>query len=144
MLVILWKWNGADSNAACLPFCSSIVLYSGINDLVLVNNFHYLNLMKTTKTFFVYMLSNYSNKLLYIGVTSDLAQRVHQHKTGFYDGFTKKYNINRLLYFEVYPNAETAISREKQMKSYSRSKKNKLIDEVNPQWREIKPPINNL
>ena len=90
------------------------------------------------------MLSNYNNKLLYIGFTSDLVQRVHKHKTGFYDGFTKKYNIKRLLYFETYPNAEAAIIREKQMKSYNRSKKNKLIDDVNPQWREIKAPINNF
>jgi putative endonuclease len=90
------------------------------------------------------MLSNYSNKLLYVGSSSNLSQRVHRHKIGYFEGHTKKYNINRLIYFETYTSIDEAIKREQQIKSYNRSKKNKLINKVNPQWRELEAPLNNF
>lgn len=94
--------------------------------------------MKTTKTYYIYLLTNYNNRVLYVGVTSNLHQRVHQHKTKFYDGFTKKYNINKLVYYEIFSWIQEAIAREKQIKAYNRSKKNKLVEKFNPNWNELK------
>ena len=83
-------------------------------------------------------MTNYNNKVIYVGVTSNLPKRVHQHKTKFYDGFTKKYNINKLVYYETYTWIQDAITREKQIKAYKRSKKNKLVEHLNPNWEELK------
>ena len=87
------------------------------------------------------MLANQSNKMLYIGMTSNLSQRVQQHKTKFYGGHTKKFNINKLVYYETFTWVHDAIKREKQLKGYIRLKKNKLIDDQNPEWNELKAPI---
>ena len=83
------------------------------------------------RTYWVYILSSRSRNL-YIGVTNDLAVRVHQHKTKVLGGFTARYNIDRLVYFEQYPTAEQAIAREKEIKSWRRSLKTELIDIDNP------------
>jgi len=87
--------------------------------------------------YFVYMLANQRNGALYIGVTSNLLERVDQHKRGVYDGFTKKYNINKLVYYETFENINDAIAREKQLKKFNRNWKIELIEKENPTWRDI-------
>ena len=83
------------------------------------------------KQYFTYILSNKSNSTLYIGVTNDLERRVSEHKSGLIPGFTQKYNCNKLVYYETFSNVEEAIAREKQLKKWSRSKKDWLIDTKN-------------
>ncbi len=90
------------------------------------------------KTYFVYIMSNVS-KMLYTGVTNDLEHRVFQHKTKEVDGFTKKYNIHRLVYFEAFGNIPEAIAREKQIKGWLRKRKVALIESVNPDWKDLAP-----
>ena len=74
---------------------------------------------------------------MYIGITNDLKRRVYEHKTGFPDGFTKKYSVHKLVYFENCHDVYAAIEREKQLKSWRREKKNALVESVNPEWKEI-------
>ena len=90
------------------------------------------------KTYCVYIMSN-ASKMLYTGVTNDLEHRVFQHKTKEVDGFTKKYNIHRLVYFEAFGEIREAIAREKQIKGWLRAKKVALIESVNPEWRDLAP-----
>ncbi len=80
----------------------------------------------------IYILANKSNTVLYIGVTSDLKKRVWQHQHKIVEGFTQKYNVSKLIYFESHSTMEAAILREKQLKKWSRIKKDKLIDTINP------------
>ena len=87
--------------------------------------------------YFVYILSNWSDSVLYIGVTSNLPRRLYEHKNRLVDGFSSKYNTNKLVYFEETSDVYSAISREKQLKKWSRSKKNELIAKVNPQWADL-------
>lgn len=89
------------------------------------------------KTYYVYMMSNYTNNVLYIGVTNDLVRRVAEHKAHVNDGFTAKYNCKKLVYFEDFENVEDAISREKQLKQWYRDWKNNLVAEMNPQWKDL-------
>ena len=86
---------------------------------------------------YVYILTNKNNTTLYIGVTSNLAKRIYEHKTKAVDGFTKKYNLTKLVYYEVYEDIYNAISREKQLKGGSRKKKMGLIESVNPEWKDL-------
>ena len=79
--------------------------------------------------YYVYILTNSSNNVLYVGVTNDLERRCYEHKQKLIKGFTQKYNVDKLVYFEVFDSIELAIFREKQIKGYSRSKKNVLINE---------------
>lgn len=85
----------------------------------------------------VYILANKRNGTLYTGVTSDLKRRIFEHKDNLIDGFTKKYNIHLLVYYEVGDSIEGAIEREKQIKGGSRIKKVKLIESVNPNWIDL-------
>jgi putative endonuclease len=85
----------------------------------------------------VYMLASRKHGTLYIGVTSDLAARVSQHKAGEADGFTKKYGVKRLVWAEHFETMETAIMREKQMKKWNRAWKVQLIEQENPDWEEL-------
>ena len=87
--------------------------------------------------YFVYILSNWDDSVLYIGVTSDLSRRLYEHRNGLADGFTKKYNVHKLVYFEHTNDVYSAISREKQLKKWSRSKKNTLIVRMNPDWHDL-------
>ena len=87
--------------------------------------------------YYVYMLSNEYNTVLYIGVTNNLIRRVYEHKNKLVDGFTKKYNLNKLVYYETTENINSAIEREKQLKKYSRAKKNKLVDKFNKYWKDL-------
>ena len=89
------------------------------------------------KQFYVYTLASKRNGTLYIGITSGLVQRIWQHKNKMVEGFTQKYNVNKLVYYEVHPNAESAITREKQMKKWRRSWKIRLIEEKNPDWKDL-------
>ena len=83
--------------------------------------------------YYVYILSNWDDSVLYIGVTSNLERRLYEHRNGLAEGFTKKYNVHKLVYFEHTNDVYSAISREKQLKKWSRSKKNILIGRMNPQ-----------
>jgi putative endonuclease len=74
---------------------------------------------------------------MYIGITNDLKRRVYEHKTGVFEGFTKKYDVHKLVYFEKCHEVTDAIKREKQLKSWRREKKNALVEEVNPDWKEL-------
>ena len=85
---------------------------------------------------YVYILSN-RVRTLYIGVTRDLERRLYEHKCKLVDGFTKKYNVTWLVYYESTDNPEAAIAREKELKGWRRAKKIKLIESLNPQWRDL-------
>jgi isohexenylglutaconyl-CoA hydratase len=89
------------------------------------------------KQFFVYILASGKNGTLYVGVTSDLVQRVWQHKSKVVEGFTKKYGVDQLVWFEAHDNAESAIAREKQIKEWKRQWKRELIEKNNPAWRDL-------
>lgn len=89
------------------------------------------------KTPCVYILTNQRNGTLYTGVTSDLVRRIWEHKHNLVDGFTKKYQLHRLVYYELTDSMYTAISREKQIKAGSRKRKLALIESINPEWRDL-------
>ena len=86
---------------------------------------------------YIYLLANKHNNVLYTGVTNDLIRRVYEHKNKLVAGFTKKYNVDRLVYYEVYGSIITAIEREKQIKGWSRKKKQDLINVLNPEWTDL-------
>ena len=87
--------------------------------------------------YYVYIMTNKGNAVVYTGVTGDLKRRVYEHKEKLVDGFTRKYNINKLVYCEVFEDIENAILREKQIKGGSIGKKNELIDTMNKEWRDL-------
>ena len=89
------------------------------------------------KNAYVYILTNKKDGALYIGVTSNLLQRIWQHKNKFVDGFTKRYNLNKLVYYEIFDDIENAIIREKQLKGKLRQKKIDLIEKNNPDWNDL-------
>jgi len=89
------------------------------------------------KQYYVYIITNKINTVLYTGVTSNLKKRIWEHKEKLIEGFTKNYNINKLIYFEIYNDPENAILREKQIKAGSRIKKVKLITGINPEWKDL-------
>ena len=86
---------------------------------------------------FVYIMTNKPDGTLCIGVTSNLVKRVYEHRNGLVDGFTKKYNCKRLVYFEMHETMSSAIAREKAMKKWNRSWKLRQINEMNPAWRDL-------
>jgi putative endonuclease len=88
-------------------------------------------------SYYVYILASKRNGTLYIGVTNDLIRRVAEHKSGQYDGFTKKYGVNTLVFYEDTNDIEVAIIREKQLKKWKRAWKLRLIEENNPAWRDL-------
>jgi len=87
--------------------------------------------------YYVYILTNKRNTVLYTGVTNDLKRRVYEHREKLVSGFTKKYNVYKLVYYEVTESIEAAIQREKQIKGGSRQKKLDLINGMNPRWRDL-------
>ena len=87
--------------------------------------------------YYVYILTNYTNKILYTGVTNDLERRLYEHKQKLVDGFTKKYNVNKLVYFDGTTDVNAAITREKQIKGWTRQKKIDLIEGINPKWLDL-------
>ncbi len=90
-----------------------------------------------SKQYYAYIMTNKRNNVLYTGVTNNLAKRVYEHKEKLVSGFTKKYNINKLVYYEILDDIYNAITREKQIKGGSRQKKIELIDSLNPQWKDL-------
>jgi len=89
------------------------------------------------KQYYVYIMTNKRNNVLYTGITSDLKKRIWEHKEKIAKGFTEKYNINKLVYFEIYNDPENAIVREKQIKAGSRDRKIELIRKINPEWKDL-------
>ncbi len=89
------------------------------------------------RNYYVYILTNKSNKVLYIGFTSDIKKRIYQHKNKLIEGFSSKYNLNKLVYFESTNDVNSAIFREKQLKGWLRSKKNEIIEQSNKNWNDL-------
>lgn len=90
---------------------------------------------------YVYMLTNDRGNVLYTGFTQDLRQRIYFHKRRLIPGFTSKYKVHRLVYYEVHPTLEAAETREKQLKGKTRAKKNALVESVNPSWSDLSSEI---
>jgi len=89
------------------------------------------------KEYYVYILASKKNGTLYIGVTNNLLKRVYEHKNNIVGGFTQKYNVHNLVYYEVHNDIRNAITREKQMKKWKRQWKIELIEKSNPQWKDL-------
>jgi putative endonuclease len=89
----------------------------------------------------VYLLASKCNGTLYTGVTSSLTKRIWEHKNNFVDGFTKKYGVHTLVWYELHETMESAIRREKAIKNWKRAWKIKTIEEVNPEWRDLYPDL---
>ena len=91
--------------------------------------------------YYVYMLTNKNHNVLYTGVTNDLKRRLFEHKNKLIDGFTKKYNVHKLVYYEIATDVNSAIAREKQIKGWTRAKKNNLVESKNSQWCDLTESI---
>ena len=89
------------------------------------------------KYYYIYIMTNKSNTVLYTGITNDLKRRVYEHKNKIVEGFTKKYNVDKLVYYEIFDDPYNAITREKQIKSGSREKKVELINSFNKEWKDL-------
>jgi len=87
--------------------------------------------------YYVYMMTNKSNQVLYIGVTNNLQRRVFEHKNQLVEGFTQMYNVHKLVWFEQTSDVRSAIAREKQLKGWTRKKKDLLIEQMNPTWGDL-------
>ncbi|MCP5274752.1 MAG: GIY-YIG nuclease family protein [Burkholderiales bacterium] len=90
-----------------------------------------------SKTYYVYLLTNWNNRVMYVGVTNHLQRRIYEHKNKLVEGFTKKYNVDKLVYFEMTSDVLAAIEREKQIKKWRREKKDRLVIAVNPEWKDL-------
>ncbi len=87
--------------------------------------------------YYVYILTNKSSRVMYIGVTNNLERRVYEHKQELVEGFTKRYHVHKLVYFETTTDVRSAIEREKQLKGWLRARKNALVESVNPEWKDL-------
>ena len=87
--------------------------------------------------YYVYLLTNWNHRVMYVGFTNDLKRRVYEHRNKSMKGFTEKYNVNRLVYFEETRDVVVAIAREKEIKKWRREKKNKLVFGINPSWSDL-------
>ena len=96
------------------------------------------------KTYYVYIMTNKYNRVLYTGITNDLARRVYEHKNKIIKGFTYKYNVNKLVYYEYTNEVTRAIEREKQIKGWLRKKKIDLIETMNKEWKDLGIELNLL
>jgi putative endonuclease len=93
--------------------------------------------MPQDRTYYVYLLTNWNDKVMYVGMTNDLKRRMYEHKAKTVKGFTAKYNLNKLVYFEATSNVQAAIAREKEIKKWRREKKNALVVRANPEWKDL-------
>ncbi len=93
--------------------------------------------MSTERKYYVYLLVNWNNKVIYVGMTSDLQKRIYEHKHKLVKGFTEKYNVNKLVYYEETTDVHTALAREKEIKKWRREKKDNLVKTMNPAWRDL-------
>ncbi len=91
--------------------------------------------------YYIYLLTNNHNTVLYTGVTNNVTKRVFEHRQKLIDGFTKQYNLNKLIYYEQYQDIRDAIKREKQIKGWTRKKKNSLVAEKNGAWKDLFPDL---
>ncbi len=89
------------------------------------------------RSYYVYLLTNWNNKVMYVGVTNDLARRIYEHKSKVVPCFTEKYNVGKLVYFEETPDVQAALVREKEIKKWWREKKDALVISVNPERRDL-------
>ena len=96
------------------------------------------------KQYCVYIMTHKKNGVLYTGISGKLAARVYQHKNKLFDGFTKRYNVTKLVYYEVYGDPLSAIAREKQIKGGSRKKKLNLIESMNPEWNDLAAGLSDV
>ena len=94
--------------------------------------------MPDDRHYYVYVLTNWNSRVIYVGVTNDLERRVFEHKNKLVKGFTEKYNVNKLVYFEETGDVNAALTREKEIKKWRREKKDALVTNSNPQWTELK------
>ncbi len=90
------------------------------------------------RSYYVYLMTNWNNKVMYLGVTNNLERRVYEHRNKLIKGFTEKYNVNKLVYFEETSDVAVAITREKEIKKWRREKKNALVKKVNPDWEDLR------
>jgi putative endonuclease len=93
--------------------------------------------MTNEHQYYVYLLTNWNNKVMYAGVTSDLKRRLFEHRNKSVKGFTEKYNIHKLIYYEATSDVVSAIAREREIKKWRREKKNRLVETINPDWRDL-------
>lgn len=93
--------------------------------------------MMARTSFYVYLLTNWNNRVVYVGVTNDLERRLYEHKNKLVDGFTAKYNVNKLVYYEETGDVAMALMREKEIKKWRREKKDRLVMRANPEWRDL-------
>ena len=93
--------------------------------------------MPSTATYYVYLLTNWNNKVMYLGVTNNLERRLYEHRNKLVKGFTEKYNVHKLVYFEKIHDVTAAITREKEIKKWLREKKNQLVNRMNPDWKDL-------
>ena len=93
--------------------------------------------MPSTGRYYVYLITNWNNKVMYVGVTNNLERRIYEHKNKLIKGFTKKYNVNKLVYFEETQDITAAINREKEIKKWRREKKNQLVKKINPTRKDL-------
>lgn len=100
--------------------------------------------MVFTKNYYVYLLTNWNNKVIYVGVTNDLNRRIYEHKNKLISGFTKKHNLNKLVYFEETCDINAAINREKEIKKWRREKKDILVNQINPNWQDLSDGFKDL
>ncbi|MGQ9643272.1 MAG: GIY-YIG nuclease family protein [Ignavibacterium sp.] len=87
--------------------------------------------------YYIYIMSNWNNKVIYVGITNDLIRRVYEHRNKLLKGFTSKYNLTQLVYYELIYDVNAAIRREKEIKGWRREKKNNLIESINPDWKDL-------
>jgi len=87
--------------------------------------------------FYVYILTNWNDQVMYIGMTNNLERRLYEHKNKLVEGFTKKYNVDKLVYYEHGNDVHAAIAREKEIKKWRREKKNNLVKTMNPEWKDL-------
>jgi putative endonuclease len=96
------------------------------------------------RLYFVYLMTNWDNTVMYVGMTNDLLRRVYEHKNKLLKCFTATYNIGKLVYFESTPDVRSAIAREKEIKKWRREKKNRLVTSQNPGWIDLAPGIQDF
>ena len=92
----------------------------------------------TEKAYYVYLLTNWNNQVMYVGVTNNLERRMYEHKEKIVKGFTQKYNVNKLVYYEETSDIVEALNREKEIKKWRRDKKNRLVENTNPLWHDLR------
>jgi putative endonuclease len=111
-----------------------------VRDLFVKIKLLWCNIMSGYKQYYIYILTNWNNKVMYIGITNDINRRIYEHKNKIIKGFTGKYNLNKLVYYEIRNDIKASIEKEKELKNWRREKKNKLIEKFNPTWKDLFEP----